>query len=276
VPLPVAVAAAPSPPQAATKTPAGRWFSPQRANVHWQHRRRPRRPAPAEPALQLTGGMPPVITRTSNRATTSGHELTRLPTISVKVRPGGWHWQCSAHCGTPTIIGDRPGDGPRFARNQGRSPVPVPDSDLSGTPARTLPRPRFPSGSAPCRKPKALQPSRPYRSTGSAQTGAQISFFLISGGRSPAAKCRAGTDRPAPTVTGTGALAQAEAGDTATQGSQGRPRAGPLPIVLTMIVDLRLSQAALLAAQEQGSPGPAAKSDLRKHQAIVHCGNRVF
>ena len=66
-----------------------------------------------------------------------------------------------------------------------------------------------------------------YRSTGSAQTGAQFRFFSISGG--PAAKCRAraGTGRPAP--------AQAEAGDTATQG---RP---------LMIVDLRLS--ALLAAQ---------------------------
>ncbi len=76
---------------------------------------------------------------------------------------------------------------------------------------------------------KAPQPSRPYRSTGFAQTGAQFPFFLISGG--PAAKCRAGTDRPAPT--------QAEAGDTATQGR-------PLPVMLT-IVDLRLS--ALLAAQ---------------------------
>jgi hypothetical protein len=29
------------------------------------------------------------------------------------------------------------------------------------------------------RTPKAPQPSRPYRSTGSAQTGAQFSFFLI-------------------------------------------------------------------------------------------------
>ena len=77
------------------------------------------------------------------------------------------------------------------------------------------------------RAPKAPQPSRPCRSTGSAQTGPQFRFFSISGG--PAAKCRAraGTDRPAP--------AQAEAGDTATQG---RP---------LMIVDLRLS--ALLAAQ---------------------------
>ena len=67
--------------------------------------------------------------------------------------------------------------------------------------------------------------TRPRR--GSAQTGAQFPFFLISGG--PAAKCRAraGTDRPAPT--------QGKASDAATQG---RP---------LMIVDLRLS--ALLAAQ---------------------------
>ena len=38
---------------------------------------------------------------------------------------------CSAHadCRRPTI-GDRPGDGPRFGRGRGRSPVPVPD--LSG------------------------------------------------------------------------------------------------------------------------------------------------
>ena len=163
----------------------------------------------------------------------------------MKVRPGG----CSAHCGTPTITGDRPGDAAAVPDLPGIRGSPVPVPDLSGTPARTLPRPRFQSGSAPCRKPKAPQPSRPYRSTGSAQTGAQISFLLISGGRSPAAKCRAGPDRPAPTGT------QAEAGDTATQGSQGRP--GPLPIVLTMIVDLRLSQAALLAAQAApwGSPG---------------------
>ncbi len=63
------------------------------------------------------------------------------------------------------------------------------------------------------------------------QTGAQFLFFLVSGG--PAPKCRAGTDRPAPTQT--------EAGDTATQG---RPLPGP---VMLTIVDLRLS--ALLAAQ---------------------------
>jgi hypothetical protein len=69
--------------------------------------------------------MPPVTRMTSNRAR---HELIRLPAISdgAKVRPGG----CSAHgpvTPRPTI-GDRPspGDGPRFVRGQGRSPVPVP------------------------------------------------------------------------------------------------------------------------------------------------------
>ena len=41
------------------------------------------------------------------------------------------------------------------------------------------------------REPKAPQPSRPYRSAGSAQAGAPFSFFSIPGGL--AAKCRAGT-----------------------------------------------------------------------------------
>ncbi len=82
------------------------------------------------------------------------------------------------------------------------------------------------------RKPKAPQPSRPYRSTGSAQAGAQFRFFSISGGPAANLKCRAraGTDRPAP--------AQAEAGDRDTA-TQGRP--------LMIVGDLRLS--ALLAAQ---------------------------
>ena len=40
---------------------------------------------------------------------------------------------CSAHadCRRPTI-GDRPGDGPRFGRGRGRSPVPVPDLSAIG------------------------------------------------------------------------------------------------------------------------------------------------
>ncbi len=64
-----------------------------------------------------------------------------------------------------------------------------------------------------------------------ARVTAQFSFFSIPGGPAATGKCRAGTDRPAPT--------QPEAGDTATQG-----RPSPLPLT---IVDLRLSAA--LAAQ---------------------------
>ncbi len=98
-----------APPQAVTKTPASRWFSP---NV--QHRRGP------------------PTRMTSNRAR---HELVRLPAISVKVQPGG----CSARAynrgpsrGRSPIqvcpgTGTLPRPRPRFVRNRGRS-GPVTDS----------------------------------------------------------------------------------------------------------------------------------------------------
>ena len=76
--------------------------------------------APAAPATPMVQSLSPLRTllprmMTPNRAR---HELL--------LKCG-----CSAHadCRRPTI-GDRPGDGPRFGRGRGRSPVPVPD--LSG------------------------------------------------------------------------------------------------------------------------------------------------
>ena len=85
-------------------------------------------------------------------------------------------------------------------------------------------------------KPKAPQPSRPCRSTGSAQTGAQFSFFSIPGG--PVAQCqrRAGTDRP---HTGCGwpvtqqlRAAPCRSPPACRAGSPGRPlrpHRGPIP-----------------------------------------------
>jgi hypothetical protein len=100
---------------------------------------------------------------TSNRAR---HELIQLPTI-FKVRPLP-QCQCSAHAdnrgpsrGRSPIwpeTGTLPRPRPRFVRNRGLSPVPVPDLAGTGTLPRASPIPI--GGSAPCPGPGRPLPRR--------------------------------------------------------------------------------------------------------------------